>query len=264
MIRALILRNLRHHARLLLAVLPALALMELLIVWLGAQIDMGPGLLNLFEMMVPPAIRSFLNTRMFAFPGFVAFGFQHPVVLSGAIAFIVTVATVPAAERESGLLDLILARPLVRGHYLAGALTLVVGSALVLPLAVLAGCGAGLALVRVENEIAWVGYSAAAAKLALLLLCIGGYALLIAAVSRRRGRAVAQVTGLTLGFFFLDVLCRARASLAPLHWLTPFKYFDPVPAAVGPGILPRDVLVLLGAFVVTVAIAFARFRRQDL
>ncbi len=266
MIRALFLRNLRNHAVLLAVIWIGIALFEAFLVWVAARIDMGPGLRVILEQLVPAEVREafFTQLGLASFGGAVSFGFQHPFVLVGAVAFIVVAATVPTGERESGFLDVVLAHPVPRGSYLVAATLLVVLGALVIPGALLAGAAVGMSLVEVVGEPSWSAYVPATLGLAALLLAVGGYSLLFGSGVGRRGIAAARAAGVTLVFYWLDFLGDYWDSLRRIRWLSPFCYFDPVKASLGSGLGVRDPMVLLIVFVVCSLAALVVFRRQDL
>jgi len=265
MIRSMLMRHLRHHARLLWVFAGGLVLFEFVIVWMSAQIDAGPGLRVLIELM-PPSLREVLTAQisMLSFQGAVGFGFQHPIVLAISIAFTIVVGSIPAAERESGLLDLILAQPVPRQSYLIAVLLLLTIGAVALPSAALLGVAATMQLVEVNSELPWTRYIPCAAGLSMLMLAIAGYTLMLSAGARRRGRAAAQATGVTIVALTVDMLAQVWAPLRSISWLSPFHYFRPIPAAVTPHTPPENAIVLLGLFVVTTAVASVIFRRRDL
>jgi ABC-2 type transport system permease protein len=257
-------RNVRQHAGLLVALGCGVAVLETLLVWLAAQLEAGPGLELLIELL-PAKLRELIQSQfgLTTFSGLVAFGFQHPVVLVAGAAFVIVAGSIPAGERESGFLELILARPVRRDTYLAAVGLLLVLGALVLPLALLAGLGVGLATVESAGELPWTRYLPAAAGLAALLLAIGGVTLLLAAGARRRGQATAQAAGLALVLLWIETMGGLWAPLGALGWLSPFHYFKPIPAVVAGRGVTGDLLVLLGIFVATAAAALARFRKAE-
>ncbi len=267
MIRALLGRHLRHQAGLLAALLVGLAGFEVLIVWAAGRIDESFGLRRLVEQLVPPMAREALSDRLrlLSFGGAVAFGFEHPGALVATIAFIVVAATIPSAERESGIADLVLARPVPRSRYLAAVLALMVIGALALPCALLAGTAIGLALARpADSTVVWSDYRPAAIGLAALLLSLGGLAAAIGAGYRRRGPAIARTVGVVLSLYFLEVLSNVWGPLDRIRVMSPFHWFDPVNASLGGGIPTRALTVLLAVFVAGSALALFRFHRQDL
>lgn len=262
----LLARLLKHHARLLASLVASLFGFEVLIVWAAAQIEMGPGLRRMLEMIIPPEARELLAAQfsVISFSGAVGFGFQHPVALAAGIAYVVVVATVPAGERESGFLDLVLSRPVRRYRCLLAPLALVSFGALLMPLAQLAGVVVGLALVEVPDELPWWRYVVSAMGLSCLLLAVGGYTILFASGSRRRGPAAARAVALTLALFVLEFLADFWSPAARVRWLSPFHYFKPAATALSGSIPLGSLAVLLAIFVVGSAVALVRFQRQDL
>jgi ABC-2 type transport system permease protein len=265
MIRALYMRQLRHHARLLAAIMVGLVAFEALLVWISASMQIGPEFHALLQMMLPPAMLRFVMDQ-FGFVSFeaaVAFGFKHPLVLIVSIAFAIVVATIPSAERESGMLDLLLARPLARTHYLAAHTLLLMTGALVIPLALLMGATVGLAWTGRIATVPWHDYIAPAAAYAPLLLLVGSYSLLFAAGAARRGTAVARAAGLTIVFFWFEVLSSMWQRLAGYEWAGLFYYYAPVQVVTGErGV--RESMVLLVLSGLLAAGAFVRFGRQQL
>jgi ABC-2 type transport system permease protein len=266
MIRALLSRNLRLHGVLLGSIWAGVFLFEVFLVWVAAQIDMGPGLRVLLEQLVPAEVREafFAQLGMASFSGALSFGFQHPFVLVGVIAFVIVVATVPTSERESGLADLLLARPVPRRSYVLAVGLLILVGAVLFPLGLLAGATVGLALVEVSREPSWTRYAGATLSMVTLLMAVGGYSLFFGCTARRRGIAAARAAGVTLVFYWLDFLGDYWGSLQSLQWLSPFYYFDPARAAVGSGISARDSLVLLAVWVLFTVLALIAYQRQDL
>lgn len=259
-------RLIRLHARLLLAISAGVMLFEVFMVWVSAQMGEGRGLAVFLEQILPPDMQHLIYDRfgVGSFEGIVAFGFQHPMFLVAAAAFILAAATVPAAERETGFLDLVLARPVPRGAYVLATLLLVVTGAVAIPMAILAGAGIGLATVHaVPPGLSWVDYVPAAAALASVLLAVGGIGLLAAVSARRRGPAIGRAVGLVLVFYWLDFVGPLWDVLETVRWISPFAYFEPA-AAVTAGVGAVDTAVLLAVFAATAVAAFLEFGRQDL
>ncbi len=265
MIRTLAGRTLRQHAKLLGVLSLSLILFEWAIVWVAARIETGPGFRQLFSALLPPGMLDaiFGQFGFASFSGAVSFGYQHPFSLIAAIAMVVVMATLPAQERESGFLDLILSRPLPRSRYLVASLSMGLLSAALPPIALLAGGALGLTLVEAPEIVAWTLYLPCAAGLALLLVAVGAYTLLFSTNAKRRGTAVAQAVGVTLFFYWLDFMGDYWDLLETARLLSPFHYFDPA-AAASTGIPIRHVFVLAAIAAVATAGAFLNFRRQDL
>lgn len=265
MIRTLFLRSLRQHLPLLGVISLGLFLFELAVVWVAARLDMGPEFRQFLQTFLPPDFveLTFSQFGFGSFAGTVTFGYQHPMTLISGIAMVMVMATIPAQERESGFLDLILSRPLPRARYLAATTLGILFTALLTALVVLGGNAMGLAIVDLAQPVGWAEYIPSAGGLFLLLMAVGGYTLLFATDARRRGIATAQAVGITMVFYWLDFMGDYWELLETARLLSPFYYFDPARAA-RTGLALTEILVLGGITVVTLSAAFLNFRRQDL
>lgn len=262
MIRALAGRILRQHRMILVALSLGVFALELLIVHIAAAF--GPTMIQMFEAL-PPIFRSFIGAQLeeLSLTAFVGFGFQHPGTLAMGVSLVVLTATIPAAERETGLLDLLLAHPVSRARYLT-AVVLVLGfECLLLPSCGLLGAWVGLATIEVPDEPVWTSFIPSALGLFTLLLTWGGIALWLSTLGRRRGTAAARAAGAVLFFFLLETLSSLYAPLESWSWMSPFHYFQPISSAVSKWEW-RDPAILLGLFGIAAALAFANFRRRDL
>ena len=265
MIRVLLSRNLRQHTGLLGILSASLLLFQWAVVWVADRIEAGPGFRELFSGLLPPGMQeAILGQFGFAtFGGAVSFGYQHPFSLVAAIALVTVMATIPAREREAGLLDLILARPLTRTQYMAACGLLVLLAALLPPLALLGGGTLGLVFVETSDVVSWTAYLPAATGLSFLLLAIGGYTLLLSTQAKRRGLAIGRAVGITLFFYWLDFMGGYWDLLEQPQRISPFHYFDPA-AAASSGLNLGHMAVLGGVALAGFAGAFLSFSRQDL
>jgi ABC-type transport system involved in multi-copper enzyme maturation permease subunit len=260
-IRALLLRNVYQQRRLLPALIAGVFGMELLIVQIAAAF--GPTMTEMFESL-PPLFRSFVGAQLeeLSLSAFIGFGFQHPAILAMALSLVVLTATVPAAERDSGMLDLLLARPVPRSTYFAATLGSIAIGAVVLPVSQLFGTMVGLATVRVEDEPAWTQFIPSALGQAALILAFGGLTLLFASGAKRRGPASSRAVAVILVLYVLEAFGSLYAPIERLSWLSLFHYFQPISSAIrGPSW--SDPLILLAVFAVSTSAAFVRFERRD-
>lgn len=264
MIAPLFRRNLRHHTRLLVVLVIALALMQALFIQVAAALETGPGFANLVRMMPPAVQNMFSGQLMFAtFGAASAFGFQHPVLMTAALAFVIVACTIPAGERESGSLELLLARPIARWQHLMGALAVALVGVIIVPAVLLGGVAAGLATVTVAGELPWSRYIPAAVGLAVILLTFTGMTLLLSATAARRGPAVGRSVGLILVLYLADLFGERLAWLAWFGYLSPFRYFRPVNWTVQGDVPVLGLLVLAAVGLAAMAGAFAWVSRGD-
>ena len=264
MIRPLVLRNLRHARGLLAALGIGLIAFTTMIVNIAAAFEANVTVEQLIELM-PPALRTFIESQInvASFGAFVAFAFQHPAVTVPCLACMIVLGTIPAAEREATLLDLLLARPVRRGEYIAAVVITQTLVAVLLSLGLLIGVTIGLAMVDVPDEFPWTRYILCAAAFAPLLLASGGITLLFAAGARRRGPAVVRAVSLILTLFVIEVLADLWAPFATIRVISPFHYYKPIAIAVIPELPVWHPLLLLAVFGVTSFLAYVRFSRRD-
>lgn len=266
MIRALTWRNLRQHALLLSILFLSMILLEFFLVWVAVQMNIGPEFQRFLEGFLPSEVTEMIFGQfgLTTFEGAVAFGYQHPFSLVASIVMVTVAATLPAAERERGYLEVFLSHPVPRARYLLSTLIFVVLVSLAMPLGLLIGTALGLKVVESPSGLSWTEYVPAAGALALLLLAIGGYTLLLATGSHRRGIATAQGVAFTLLFYWLDFMGGYWQALAYARRASPFFYYDPARASVGSGISPMEIGILGGITVTTSLLAFLNFERQEL
>ncbi len=257
-------RNLHHAARLLVALCVAATAAEVLFVQVAAALDTGPGITNMVQMLLRSVRLMFSEQFSLAsFSAAIAFGFQHPAIVGMGLAFVIAACTIPAGERESGVLDLLLARPIPRWRYLAAAAALALVGVLLFLLMLLLGTIVGLSTVTVPDAVPWTRYLMSAVGLGFLLFAFAGIALAFGATARRRGQAVARIVGLALAFYLVDVFAERLAWMAWLRWASPFHYFRPVQSAVFQQTSLTHLAVLVAIGVVGATVAFVRFERED-
>jgi ABC-2 type transport system permease protein len=215
--------------------------------------------------MMPPAIQGLFGQQLTlaSFGAAVAFGFQHPAILMAALAFVVVACSIPAAERETGVMELILARPIPRAQYLLGAFATAVVGAVTIPAALLAACAAGLAFADAPGQPSWDRYIMSAVGMTALLLAFAGIALLLGARAPRRGVAVSRTVGLILTLYLVDVFAERLAWLGWLRWASPFHYFRPIRSALFGETPIEHLVILLAICALTTTVAFVRFGRGD-
>jgi ABC-2 type transport system permease protein len=255
------LRQLRHHAPLLAAALAGAFLFELLMVWITSSMDTGPQFQQLLEAVLPPAMLNLVLNQLglASFDAAIAFGFKHPFVIAAGVAVVITMASVPAAERESGLLDLILARPVTRATYMRAHMALLLVPVLAFPVVLFVAANVGIALTG-RDDVAGSDYLIAAAAFAPLLLFLGACTLLFAAGAQRRGTAVSRAVALTMAFYVYEVVASMWEPLRGWEWLSVFDAYRPVGLVTGDATVaaPLAVLGVAGALLLAAAVRFDR------
>jgi ABC-type transport system involved in multi-copper enzyme maturation permease subunit len=265
---ALILFSLRRVRALVLTMGAVLAAFQVAIIAYASSMHQSGGFRQLAAFMpaflrelMGPAIAMFMS-----FAGIVTLGYFHLVVMGALVGLAVAVSTAPAAEVETGFMDLLLARPLARHWIITRTIiVLVLASVTVLGCMVL-GTTAGLL------ALAPAGASGPPVKvirslvlnLGLLMACWGGISLAIASQARRRGSPAVIAGFAALATFLLDYIGRLWKPVQTLSRLSPFRYYSPFDIAMG-GALPLKHVVVLASIAVTGFItAYVLFSRRDI
>jgi beta-exotoxin I transport system permease protein len=242
--------------------------------------------LGLFEGLMTvvarqPAISGFLGDILHAAPpqllavfgenlmgavsvkGIVGIGYTHPFALVVMAVWAVRVSSAAlAGEIGRGTMDLVAARPVRRAaHVLSAALAVLGGLALLAGLAWLA-TAAGLA-GRALPGAAIMDFVPVALALWALFGCFGMVGVLISALAREAGTAIAWTSSVLAGSYALDYAARVWPAMAWLRPLSLFRYYEPQ-RILSAGLAPADLAVLGAVGAVALLLALAAFARRDL
>jgi ABC-2 type transport system permease protein len=262
--RALLGHHWRRHRVMLFVLALALFAFEWLITRIApeaAQTQLFQGILQL----IPPTLVNMLGelTANFNARGMIGFGYVHPfaLLMMGAWAVRVTAGAL-AGEVGTRTMDLIAARPVSRGALVRAALVALLAGLALLAASAWAGTAVGLATRPVLAIAPWP-YAAIAFVLWLFFAAFGAVSLLVSALRRHSGPAIAVGAGIIAVSFALNFAAR---SWQPIAWTRPlslFAYYRPERIH-DAGVLTSDTAVLLGVAVAAAALAFAAFARRDL
>lgn len=250
------------------ALAAVLALFQVLLVRVAETLEKSSGF-GALSAFVPPFLRQMAGDALvgfMSFPGIVCLGYFHPMVIAALCGTVIAVATEPAAEVETRFLDAVLVRPVPRRAVITrSVLVLLLLPALVL-LAMSAGTAAGLRWLAPPGvplpEARLI--ASLAVNLWALLVAVGGLALAVGAMARRRSAAGAIAGLATLVLFLLDYLARAWKPADALAWLSPFHYYRAMELLTGRPLALSHLAVLLGAGGAGMAVAYLVFSRRDL
>ena len=260
--------SLRRIRPFLLGLALLLGAFQFLLVQVGAYL-VRHSAFNELSLLVPDFMRNIAGPSALAFlsfTGVVALGYFHPIVIAAAIGLTIAIATEPAGEVEIRFVDLTLARELTRGAVVARTcLVLLVATVFVLGLMTI-GTGAGIACCT-PPDVARPGatmVASLAVSLGSVMVCWGGVAIGLAAVSRRRAVAGATTGVAALAAFLLDYLGRAWEPARAISAVSPFHYFEPTQLLMGAPLSTTDVTVLLGVGAIGAVVAYVVFSRRDI
>ena len=219
--------------------------------------------------LIPAPIREALGPgliTMVSFRGLACLGFFHIAVLGTLIGLMIAVATEPAAEIETGFVDLVLSHPIPRRRVIFRTMIMLAGSTLAVLSAMGAGSLIGILWFAPEGMVRSTLNLVLAllANLALLMLAWGAIALALASVARRRGIPIAVAGLLVLASYLVDYMARFWEPAKRAAWLCPFHYYQPVELIGGAGLPARNLLILSAIAAGGFGIAVMVFSRRDL
>jgi ABC-2 type transport system permease protein len=219
--------------------------------------------------LVPDFLRQVLGPSLLtllSFRGIACLGYFHVAVLAVLMGLAIAVGTEPAGEAESRFVDLILAHPLARHWVITRSVVLLVACVIFLLGAMALGTRLGLYWL-VPAELARATFQIIpelCLNLAVLLLCWGAIALVMASVARRRSVASACTALLAMACFMADVVAQVWQPLRPVARYSPFHYFRPLNLIMGSADAGSDILTLACAASVGFVLAHLFFERRDL
>jgi ABC-2 type transport system permease protein len=181
------------------------------------------------------------------------------------LALAIALATLPAAEIETGFADLILARPMARHWLITRTIVLVLFSTLLMLLLITAGTWAGLTLFA-PPEVPWPSArqtATLALSLGMLVVCWSGVALAFGA-AYRRGVASVATSLLAFAAMLLDWAHRLWPPLDCIAWLSPFSYFNPYELVAGDPLQPENLLVLWAIATTGYILAYLIISQRDI
>jgi ABC-type transport system involved in multi-copper enzyme maturation permease subunit len=265
--RALLLRSLSQARYLMVGSYLLLCAFQMILIGQAEEIQRTQTMGRMAELL-PAFLQRGLGSKamlLATFRGLVAFGYFHPVVCLVVTFVAMYVATEPAHEIESGLVDLELARAVPRRRLVTRSLLLahlaIAGSVALMGFGTWLG---GIVFAVDAREMPSLATRVALlVNLAAVASCFSGFALLIATLSRRWSTAFTTAALTAVVLYLLDFLAIGWRPVREISWISPFHYYPALSILAGDAPLARDVTVLIGAGAVCVAGAYLAFGRRD-
>jgi len=241
---------------------------QIIIVGQAAEIERTQSFGRMAELL-PGFLQRGLGSRamlLATFKGTVAFGYFHPVVCILMAGLATYLTTELAHEVESGLVDVELSRSMPRHRLLTRSLLLALAALVVAASLMAAGTSLGAALFGAGD----FGLPTPAVRARLLInlialgWCIGGFALLVATLSKRWMTAFTTVILTTVVMYMIDFLAIGWRPMRLVAWISPFHYYPALSIVAGDAPMAYDLTVLLTAATVFIALAYWQFQRRDL
>lgn len=194
--------------------------------------------------------------------GVIAFGYVHPFFIALLSAWTIRVASgALAGEIGRGTMDLLASRPVPRWSQVLAAWVATAAGLALLVAAAWTGTAVGLELRPLGATPRQVAGLPALAW--MLFMGWASLAVLVSAMRREAGSAIAWITGLIASSFVLDFLARVWQ---PAAWARPvslFAYYRPQDL-VRSGLDVSDAVCLGGVALAGLAAAVLIFERRDL
>jgi ABC-2 type transport system permease protein len=265
MMTALVLRSFGRVKILTTSLAVVLICLQLAIIAAARSLSDG----NVFERLsqiAPAFFVQIMGPALTSFSGLVMFAYIDPLIVMLVVVFAIYLATEPAGEVESNLVDLVLARPLPR-HVLVSRSFLVMAIAtLLMSGSMLATTWAGLwwmAPPGAQWPVPRTVFSLSV-HMTLVAWCFGGMALAASGWTRRRGAAVGAIGVVAIAAYLVEVLEPMWAPAREVAWVSPFHYYRAGRIISGTAEDARNLAVLGLVTLAAVSLAYWRYQRRDL
>jgi ABC-2 type transport system permease protein len=216
--------------------------------------------------LVPAVLAPAIAPALTSFDRMLTIGYFDVLIVMLLVQWAIYVGTEPAGDVESGLVDLVLARPVPRHRLVTRTLVVMMTSTLLLVLGMLAGMLLGL-LVLAPTGAKWPEgrlVRLLVAHLMLVAWCFGAGALAVAGWARRRASAMAAVSIAAIALYLVDFLGLWWTPAETVARFSPFFYFHGGTLIAGTADPVRNMLVLASLTVAASLVAYTRFARRDL
>ena len=261
----LVLRSFTRAARPLAALTVLLIAFQLAVVAAGSAMAADRALAGLARL-VPSFLQQSLGVALLTFGGLTTIAFFDALVVMLFVQFAVYLASEPAGDVESGLVDLVLARSLPRHWLVTRTLVLMGGSIAVLAAVMALALWAALTMYGPAHE-AWPSPRVVVSMVVHLILlawCFGAISLAASGWARRRASVMTAVALAAIASYLLEFLATIWRPLRGVAVLSPFHYFRGGEILAGTANTTLDVAVLGTITLAAVAVAYVAFRRRDL
>jgi ABC-2 type transport system permease protein len=267
MLSALVARSMGRSRVLLFALSAVLVLFQVFLAVAASYFEQTRAFSQIAAFL-PMAVQQVVGAAVFAsFKGFVSFGYFHPIVIITFVGAAIYLGSEPAGDIESGMVDVILARPVRRAMVLSRSLaSMLLGTLTMATLMFVASRAAIAALAPAGAAVpSWTLLVRLDLNLLAVAWVFGSLSLALAAMARRRAAAAGAAGVIALVVYLLNFLAGVWPKAQPYAPLSPFRYYDPVPLMLGQTSQWMPHLVtLLATSAALCAIAYFAYSRRDL
>jgi ABC-type transport system involved in multi-copper enzyme maturation permease subunit len=175
---------------------------------------------------------------------------------------IVLAARAVAGEIETGAIELLLSQPISRGAYFGAQVAFALGAISCLTAAGVLGTVVGQGVFKIER-FGGGPLLRLALGFAMLQGAVYGITLLLSVLGREGGRVASAGFLIVLVSFFGEAIGRLWSRASFIKPWTLHEYFAPHDILVRGAGIARPTVVLGGVLVLSLAVAWARFRTRD-
>lgn len=216
--------------------------------------------------IAPAFVVQLMGPALTSFSGLVTFAYVDPLIVMMVVIFAIYLASEPAGDVESNLVDLVMARPLPRHVIVSRSYVVMAIGTMLMSGAMQATTWAGLWWMA-PPEALWPAprtVFSLSAHLTLIAWCFGGIALAASGWARRRGAVVAAVGVVALTAYLVEILEPLWAPAREVAFFSPFHYYRAARIVAGTAPEAKNLAVLGAAVLATLALAYWRHQRRDL
>ncbi|HMK46439.1 MAG TPA: ABC transporter permease subunit [Methanocella sp.] len=216
------------------------------------------------DMLNNPAIQALIGktATLATFEGFLTlFSFSYlGLIVGGYISFVT--ASFLAGEIEGKTIDLLLSLPIRREMLVLWRYAVLVPIVILLMLVVFAAIYIGASAAGLSTDMVWIGY--ALAYIGLFALAFGAVSLLLSALLSDGRLAALLSLAVLFAMYFAETIGETVPSLDPVRRISLFHYVDSQGVIVGHSISAANVLILIAAMILFLALAAFAFRHKDI
>ena len=262
---ALVLRSLGRVRILSASLALVLAALQLAIIAAAASYADG-GSFERLAQVVPAFVVQTMGLALTSFRGMVLFAYFDPLIVMLLVQFAIYLATEPAGEVESNLVDLLLARPMSRHVIVSRTFLVMAFGTLLMSGAMQATTWAGLWWMA-PGDAQWPAARTVlslSAHMTLIAWCFGGVALAASGWARRRGAVIGAVGVLAIAAYLVELLESIWAPARELARFSPFHYYAATGILAGTAPEAKNLVVLGTTALAALALAYWSYQRRDL
>jgi ABC-2 type transport system permease protein len=262
---ALVMRSLGRVRILSASLALVLAALQLAIIAAAATFVDG-GSFERLAQIVPSFVMQTMGPALTSFRGMVLFAYFDPLIVMLVVQFAIYLATEPAGEVESNLVDLLLARPMSR-HVIVSRTFLVMAFGTMLMSGAMQATTWGGLWWMAPPDAQWPAAQTVVSlsvHMTLVAWCFGCIALAASGWARRRGAVVGAIGVVAIAAYLVEVLEPMWAPAREVAWVTPFHYYRAGRIIAGTAEDARNLAMLASAALAALLVAYWRYQRRDL